>query len=148
MQLFDTWAGELSPEDYREWALPAVVRAIGGIRRGGAPVIVYVNGCGGILEDMASAGAEVLSIDWRLPLRQARRRAPGKALQGNLDPAVLLGTPEETARRTRALVAETGGRAHVLNLGHGILPSARIECVEAFFAAAREPVAAPAEARA
>jgi uroporphyrinogen decarboxylase len=147
VQIFDTWAGELSPEDYREWALPAASRAIAGIRREGAPVILYVNGCGGILEDMASAGAEVLSIDWRLPLRQARRRAPGKALQGNLDPAVLLGTPEETARRTRALIAETGGRAHVVNLGHGILPSARIDCVEAFFAAAREPAHAGAVSR-
>jgi uroporphyrinogen decarboxylase len=98
-----------------------------------------VNGCAGILEDMASSGADVLSIDWRLPIAQARRRVPGKALQGNLDPAVLNGTPQETARRTRSLVAETGGRAHIVNLGHGILPSARIECVEAFFAAAREP---------
>jgi uroporphyrinogen decarboxylase len=183
VQLFDTWAGELSPEDYREWALPAAARAIAGIRRtaldpglsfaeasesrplppsssearrakeqgegaDGVPVILYVNGCGGILEAMADSGADTLSIDWRLSLSQARRRAPGKALQGNLDPAVLLGTPEETARRTRALVAETGGRAHVVNLGHGILPSARIECVEAFFAAAREPVAAPAVVKA
>lgn len=142
VQLFDTWAGELAPEDYRQWALPATRRAIAGIRRRGAPVILYVNGCGGILEDMAGCSADVLSVDWRLPMAQARRRAPGKALQGNLDPAVLLGTPEETGRRTRALVAETGGRAHIVNLGHGILPSARIECVEAFFAAAKEPVAA------
>jgi uroporphyrinogen decarboxylase len=147
VQLFDTWAGELSPEDYREWALPAVRRAIARIRRQGAPVILYVNGCAGILEDMASSGADVLSIDWRLPIAQARRRAPGKALQGNLDPAVLNGTPQETARRTRSLVAETGGRAHIVNLGHGILPSARIECVEAFFAAAREPVHAGAVSR-
>jgi uroporphyrinogen decarboxylase len=143
VQLFDTWAGELSPEDYRQWALPASQRAIAGIKRGseGTPVILYVNGCGGILEDMAKAGADVLSIDWRLPIAEARRRVPGKALQGNLDPAVLLGTPEETRRRTHALLAQTGGRAHVVNLGHGVLPSARIECVEAFFAAAREPAA-------
>ncbi|HEV2063118.1 MAG TPA: uroporphyrinogen decarboxylase [Thermoanaerobaculia bacterium] len=141
VQLFDTWAGELSPEDYKEWALPAARRAIAGIRRQGAPVILYVNGCGGILEEMAGSGADVLSVDWRLPIAEARRRVPGKALQGNLDPAVLLGTPEETRRRTRALVAQTGGRAHIVNLGHGVLPSAHIECVEAFFAAAREPVA-------
>ena len=147
VQIFDTWAGELSPEDYREWALPAVSRAIAGIRREGAPVILYVNGCGGILEAMATSGADVLSIDWRLSISQARRRVPGRVLQGNLDPAVLLGTPEETARRTRALVAETGGRAHVLNLGHGVLPSARIDCVEAFFTAAREPVHAGAVSR-
>jgi uroporphyrinogen decarboxylase len=146
VQLFDTWAGELSPEDYRTWALPAARRAISGIRRQGAPVILYVNGCGGILEDMASSGADVLSVDWRITLAEARRRAPGKVLQGNLDPAVLNGTPEETSRRTRSLLAETGGRRHVVNLGHGILPSARLECVEAFFEAARTPVAAAAEA--
>ena len=146
VQLFDTWAGELAPEDYREWALPATQRAIAGISRAeGTPVILYVNGCGGILEDMAASGADVLSVDWRLPIGEARRRAPGKPLQGNLDPAVLLGTPEETARRTRELVAQTRGRAHIVNLGHGVLPSARIECVEAFFAAAREPIAEPGE---
>jgi uroporphyrinogen decarboxylase len=144
VQLFDTWAGELSPDDYRHWALPAVQRAIAGVRRQGEPVILYVNGCGGILEDMAVSGADVLSVDWRLPIGEARRRAPGKALQGNLDPAVLLGTPEETARRTQELVAQTQGRAHIVNLGHGVLPSSRVDCVEAFFAAAREPVAAQA----
>ena len=65
---------------------------------------------------------------------------PGKALQGNLDPGLLLGMPDEVARRTRAIVAATEGKAHIVNLGHGVLPSARIECVEAFFAAAREPL--------
>jgi uroporphyrinogen decarboxylase len=148
VQLFDTWAGELAPEDYREWALPAAQRAIAAIRRAeGTPVILYVNGCGGILEDMAGSGADVLSVDWRIPIAEARRRVPGKALQGNLDPAILLGTPEDTARRTRELVAATQGRAHIVNLGHGIVPTARLDCVEAFFAAAREPIAEPAGAR-
>ena len=149
VQLFDTWAGELAVEDYREWALPAVARAIAGIRRPpGTPVILYVNGCAHVLEALAESGADVLSIDWRLPIGEARRRLPAMPLQGNLDPAALLGTPEDVARRTRALVAATGGRGHVVNLGHGILPGARLECVEAFFAAAREPVGvgAPAEA--
>ncbi len=86
VQLFDTWAGELAAEDYREWALPAAVRAIAGIRRAQAPVVLYVNGCGHLIEAMAESGADVLSIDWRVPLSDARRRAPGRALQGNLDP--------------------------------------------------------------
>ncbi|MDQ6891810.1 MAG: uroporphyrinogen decarboxylase [Acidobacteriota bacterium] len=140
VQLFDTWAGELAVEDYRRFALPAVQRAIAGIRRQGAPVILYANGCGHLLEAMAESGADVLSIDWRVPIGEARRRVPGKALQGNLDPGLLLGIPDEVSRRTRAIVAATKGKAHIVNLGHGILPSARIECVEAFFAAAREPV--------
>ena len=140
VQLFDTWAGELTEEDYREWALPAVARAIAGIRRGAAPVILYVNGCGHLLEAMAETGADVLSIDWRTSLREARRRLPGRPLQGNLDPGLLLGTPEEVSRRTRAAVGETRGQSHVVNLGHGVLPGTRLDCVEAFFAAAREPL--------
>ena len=91
VQMFDTWAGELTREDYREWALPAAARAIAGIRRSGHPVILYVNGCAHLVEAMADSGADVLSIDWRLPLSEARRRAPGKPLQGNLDPGLLLG---------------------------------------------------------
>ncbi len=149
VQLFDTWAGELSAEDYRQWALPAAARAIAGIRRGSAPVILYVNGSGHLLEAMASSGADVLSVDWRLPLSEVRRRLPGRALQGNLDPAALGGTVEDVRRRTRAMIAETGGLAHVVNLGHGILPSARLECAEAFFDAARAPlVPAPRTAEA
>jgi uroporphyrinogen decarboxylase len=145
VQLFDTWAGELTTEDYREWALPATVRAIGRIRRAGCPVILYVNGCGHLLEAMDESGADVLSIDWRTPLSQARRLLPGRPLQGNLDPGLLLGTPEEVARRTRAAIAETGGAAHIVNLGHGVLPGSRLECVESFFAAARLAVTATRE---
>ncbi len=142
VQIFDTWAGELAPEDYRAWALPAAARTISRIEKRGAPVILYVNGGGQLLEDMAQSGADVLSIDWRVPLGEARRRVPKLALQGNLDPAVLLGVPDEVTRRTRAMIQATGGRGHIVNLGHGILPAARIDCVEAFFAAARETPAA------
>jgi uroporphyrinogen decarboxylase len=148
VQLFDTWAGELAPGDYREWALPAVSRAIGGIRRDGAAVLLYVNGCATLLEAMAESGADVLSIDWRVPMAEARRRVPGRALQGNLDPAALLGTPEEAARRTREMIAETGGQRHVVNLGHGVLPGSRLDCVEAFFDAARSSRSAVVEAAA
>jgi uroporphyrinogen decarboxylase len=132
VQLFDTWAGELSADDYREWALPAAARAIAGVRRDAEPVILYVNGSSHLLESMAYSAADVLSVDWKTSLADARRRLPGKPLQGNLDPAALGGTPEDVRRRTRSMLAQTGGAAHVANLGHGILPSARIECVEAF----------------
>jgi uroporphyrinogen decarboxylase len=139
VQLFDTWAGELSEQDYREWALPAAARAIAGIRSDGAPVLLYVNGCGHLLEAMAESGADVLSIDWRTTLAEARLRLPGMPLQGNLDPGLLLGTPEEVSRRTRAAIDETQAFAHVVNLGHGVLPGSRLDCVEAFFDAARRP---------
>lgn len=147
VQLFDTWAGELSLEDYRRWALPATMRTIDRIRRDGAPVILFVNGCAHILEAMAESGADVLSIDWRLPLSEARQRVPRAVLQGNLDPGVLLGRPEEVGRRTRELVALTEGRAHIVNLGHGVLPQTPIECAQAFFDAARsEAVRSPLSA--
>src|SRR6185369_14567679 len=142
---FDTWAGELTDRDYRAWALPAAARAISRIRLSTphrTPVILYVNGCGHLIEAMAESGADVLSVDWRVPLSEARRRAPQLALQGNLDPGLLLGTPDRVAERTAAMIAETGGVAHVVNLGHGILPSSRIECVEAFFETVRAPDAA------
>jgi uroporphyrinogen decarboxylase len=148
VQLFDTWAGELTLEDFRAFALPAARRAIAGIRRQGAPVILYINGCGHLLEAMAESGAEVLSVDWRVNLAEARRRVPALSLQGNLDPGVLLGPPEDIARRTRALLAETGGRSHIVNLGHGVLPATPVECAQAFFEAARTSVEIPEEARA
>jgi len=153
VQLFDTWAGELSEEDYRVWALPAAARAIERIRRPPeTPVILYVNGCAHLLERMAESGADVLSIDWRLRLGRARARLPRAALQGNLDPAVLTGPPGEVSRRVREMIAETGGARHVVNLGHGVTPDARLESVEAFFEAARSalrpalavPIPAPA----
>ena len=149
VQIFDTWAGELTREDYRRWALPAVTRAIQGIRREGQPVILYVNGSSHLLEAMNEAGADVLSIDWRLPLSEAREKLPTRPLQGNLDPGTLLAGTRDVRRRVRSMLAETGGVAHVVNLGHGVLPQTPIESVEAFFAAAREAdVAEPAEAQA
>jgi uroporphyrinogen decarboxylase len=140
VQLFDTWAGELTARDYRAWALPAAARAISRIRLAAphrTPVILFVNGCGHLIEAMAESGADVLSVDWRMSLREVRRRAPGLALQGNLDPGLLLGQPEEVTRRVADLVTETGGRAHIVNLGHGVLPETPIASAEAFFDAVR-----------
>jgi uroporphyrinogen decarboxylase len=120
--------------------------------REGVPVTLFVNGCGHLLEAMAESGADMLSVDWRVSLAEARRRVPRLALQGNLDPGILLGPAEEVARRTRDIVAETGGQAHVVNLGHGVLPETPIDSAQAFFDAARETpaaaVAVEAEARA
>jgi uroporphyrinogen decarboxylase len=137
VQVFDTWAGELTREDYRRWVLPASARAIAGIRRSGQPVILYVNGCSHVLEAMNESGADVISVDWRLPLSEARRRLPGRPLQGNLDPGLLLGGTGEVRRRVRAMLAETGGLSHIANLGHGVLPQTPVESAEAFFASVR-----------
>ena len=137
VQLFDTWAGELSPGDYREFALPYAREVVAAARVPGKPVVYFVNGVAGILDAAGETGAEVLSIDWRCELTAARERWPDRALQGNLDPAVLCGSPAAVFDRTTRMIAETGGRAHIANLGHGILPETPVESVAAFYAAVR-----------
>lgn len=133
VQLFDTWAGVLGPGAYREFALPYERAVLDALRERGVPSILYVNGCSHLLEDMASSGAAVLSIDWREPLASARRRV-GEALglQGNLDPAALFQPAEGVRRSVAAMLEEMrGDPAYIANLGHGILPQTPLESVEA-----------------
>jgi uroporphyrinogen decarboxylase len=138
VQLFDSWAGELSVADYREFALPYTRRIFGSINRQAAPAILYANGSGNFLEDMASSGADVLSIDWRLDLATVRGRVGiDITLQGNLDPCVLLTSPEVVAAQA-ARVLKQGGKRHILNLGHGILPSTPVDKARAFVDAAKK----------
>jgi uroporphyrinogen decarboxylase len=140
VQLFDSWAGELSPRDYEQFALPYEQKVLGSIDRSSAPAILFINGCGAFIEQMASSGADVLSIDWRIPIAEARRRTAGRvALQGNLDPCVLLSTPEIIETRAKELIEEGGGRGHILNLGHGILPMTPVENARAFIDSAKDP---------
>jgi len=142
VQLFDTWAGELSAADYEEFALPYERKVFERIHRGPSgltvPAILYVNGCSHILEKMSESGANVLSIDWRIDLAEARRRVGDKvALQGNLDPCELLGTPETIAESVKEILKKGGGLGHVMNLGHGILPMVPVENARAFIEAAK-----------
>ncbi|MFY9557596.1 MAG: uroporphyrinogen decarboxylase [Blastocatellia bacterium] len=138
IQLFDSWAGELSPRDYAEFALPYEQRIFDSLDRKAAPSILYINGSGTFLEQMATCGADVLSIDWRVNLEDARARVgPRPVLQGNLDPCVLLSTPEIITTKARQLIREGGGRRHILNLGHGILPMTPVENARAFIEAAK-----------
>jgi uroporphyrinogen decarboxylase len=132
VQLFDTWAGLLGPEEYRRFALPYQKRVLSGLP-GGAPRILYVNGGDHLLEEMAQAGAEVLSLDWRGDLSRARARlGPQLAFQGNLDPAALFAPPETVRERVRALLeSRRGDPAYIVNLGHGILPDTPVESARA-----------------
>lgn len=125
VQLFDSWAGALAPEDYRRRVLPHTSRVIAGIEDLHVPRIHFGVGTGELLGLMSEAGSEVLGVDWRVPLDDAARRvAPGTALQGNLDPAALLAPWPVVAERARDVLAR-GRRAegHVFNLGHGVLPA-------------------------
>ena len=132
VQLFDTWAGELSPPDYEEFALPytqQIFETVGDR----VPRILYLNGTSPLLELMARSGADVLSIDWRIPIGEARRRiGDGIAIQGNLDPCLLLGRPERILERTAEILEQAGPAGHILNLGHGILPPTPVENARAF----------------
>jgi uroporphyrinogen decarboxylase len=140
VQLFDTWAGVLGPEEFREFALPYEKEALKKAAESGTPTILYVNGGSQVLEDMRSSGAAVLSLDWREPLDRARSRlGPELSLQGNLDPTVLFATPEEVLRLTRSMLESlSGDPAYIVNLGHGILPETPISSVEAFVQAVKE----------
>ena len=141
IQLFDSWAGELSPNDYSEFALTYERKIFEAINRNAIPTIMYINGSGIFLEQMATCGAGVLSIDWRVNLSDARARVgPQLTLQGNLDPCVLLSTPEIISERARELITMGGGQRHILNLGHGILPMTPVENARAFVEAAKEAV--------
>jgi uroporphyrinogen decarboxylase len=132
VQLFDTWAGELNRADYEEFALPYTRRIFEAIGSR-VPRILYLNGCATILESMATSGADVISLDWRISMAEARRRVGQRvALQGNLDPCLLLGPQDRIAAKATEIVVEAGPVGHILNLGHGILPPTPVENARAF----------------
>jgi uroporphyrinogen decarboxylase len=124
VQLFDSWAGALSRADYEAFVLPHSRAVLQPLAETGVPRIHFGVGTGELLNSMHAAGADVVGVDWRVPLDEASRRlGPGVAVQGNLDPALLLAEWPVVERAVRRVVAE--GRAasgHVFNLGHGVLP--------------------------
>ncbi len=136
--LFDTWAASLTREDYRRFAGPWTRRVLESMTAR-VPRVVFGGAADHLLEDLAGLGAEGVSIDHRTDISGAFARAGGRAIQGNLDPAALLASPTEVARRTHALLDSVDGRpGHVLNLGHGVMKQTDPECVAAFVRAAKE----------
>ena len=132
VQLFDTWCGELNLRDYLDFALLAAQEIVSGLEKS-VPVIYYTKASSHLLLAAADSGADVLSVDWRVDLRELRRTlGPKIALQGNVDPAVLF-APEATIRRvTQDTVAALGGVGHILNLGHGILQHTPVQNAKIF----------------
>jgi uroporphyrinogen decarboxylase len=143
VQLFDTWAGELSAEEFEAFELPAIQRIVAELKAGPTPIIYYSKGSAHFLGWLSGTGADVISVDWRIPLDSAREIFDSRvALQGNVDPRILLTTPELAADVARAAVLKTGGAGHILNLGHGILPNTPVENARAFVLAGQAaPVA-------
>lgn len=126
VQLFDSWAGALSPDQYRRYVAPHSARALDAVGTYGVPRIHFGLGAGEMLDQIGRAGAEVVGVDFRVRLDAARTRVgPGRALQGNLDPALVLAGGEAAAAGAREVLAANGGHpGHVFNLGHGVPPAA------------------------
>ncbi|OLC13301.1 MAG: uroporphyrinogen decarboxylase [Candidatus Rokubacteria bacterium 13_1_40CM_69_27] len=132
VQLFDSWVGVLSPADYRAFVLPHV-RALLKALTPGAPVIHFGTGTAALLPLMREAGGNVIGLDWRVDLDAAWATVGHDiAVQGNLDPAVLLAKPSYIRERAKEVLARAGGRpGHIFNLGHGVLPDTPVEHVKA-----------------
>jgi len=125
LQLFDSWAGALGPRDYERFAAPHSRKVLDAVGGRGVPVIHFAGGASGMLAQVRAAGGDVVGLDWRIDLDRARDEiGDGVAVQGNLDPAVLLGPPGEVERHAADALRRAQGRpGHIFNLGHGLLPS-------------------------
>ena len=131
LQIFDSWAGALTRDEYRRFALPATQRVLAGVADLDVPTILFGVGTGELLDLMATAGSHVVGIDWHVDLDEGRRRT-GKPSQGNLDPARCLGGVDLALEATREVLARAGAEAgHIFNLGHGVLPQTDPAVLEA-----------------
>lgn len=139
VQLFDTWAGILSPLEYREWVLPVHREIASKVNRKEAPFILYVNNGAHVIDEMLDVNADVLSLDWRIDIGVLARRAGARvSLQGNLDPCALAAPREKIFEMVHRIAREAApARGHILNLGHGCLPDTPIDGVRAFLEAAK-----------
>jgi uroporphyrinogen decarboxylase len=131
-QIFESWLGELDRYDLEEFSFPYLARIAEAVRKAGVPSIFFGTGMGGHLERLAGLGFDVLSVDWRVPIDEARARVPSVAVQGNLDSTVLLGPKEVAVERALRIVQAAGpAPGYIFNLGHGIQPGTPPETVKA-----------------
>ncbi|WP_088340091.1 uroporphyrinogen decarboxylase [Robiginitalea sediminis] len=138
VQLFDSWGGMLSPEDYREFSWTYMQQIVDALKDH-APVIVFAKGCWFALEEMAASGASALGVDWTVSPQVARKLSGGKiTLQGNFDPSRLLSPPETIRKMVHEMIRGFGKDRYIANLGHGILPNIPLENAGAFIRAVQE----------
>jgi len=124
VQIFDSWVGTLSPFDYERSVAPHTSRLFAGLAELAVPTIHFGTGSAGLLRSMAAAGGDVIGLDWRIDLADGWGLVSDRAVQGNLDPSLLLGPFEAVADQARWILGQAGGRpGHVFNLGHGVLPA-------------------------
>jgi uroporphyrinogen decarboxylase len=131
VQLFDTWAGVLTPIDYKNIILPYIKKIIAELKKQEVPIIYFVNNCAGMLKEVKKSGADVIGIDWRIDLGDAIKRLGKKiVVQGNLDPCALFLSKEELEERIKDILWKgEAAKGHIFNLGHGILPDTPVENV-------------------
>jgi len=143
VQIFDSWGGILSPSDYSEFSAPYTKKILNGLKNNSSisnkPVILFVGNGSHLLEEMSSQNPDVISLDWRVSFKEAKRLIPENiALQGNMDPLVLYGSTNRVEKEARRILDEFSNRkGYVFNLGHGIHPEAPIECVESMIRTVR-----------
>jgi uroporphyrinogen decarboxylase len=139
VQMFDSWAGQLTPQDYETFALPYQQRVIELVKQThpDTPLILLVSGSAGLLERMAKSGADIITVDWTVDMADARARLGDLKVQGNLDPGVLFGSRQFIKDRILDTVQKAGHGGHILNLGHGVLPNTPEENVAYFFETAK-----------
>jgi uroporphyrinogen decarboxylase len=136
VQMFDSWAGQLSPLDYETFALPYQQRVVEQVKatHPDTPLILYISGSAGILERMPKSGVDIVSVDWTMDLAEARQRlGMNVGVQGNIDPCVLFGSKDFIRDRIIDTLRKGENRQHILNLGHGVLPNTPEENVAFFF---------------
>ena len=141
VQMFDSWAGQLSPQDYEVFALPyqqQVVQQVKAVHPD-TPLILYISGSAGVLERMGKSGVDIVSVDWTVDMAEARQRLGWEMkVQGNIDPGVLFGSQEFIQNRILDTIRKAGNRGHILNLGHGVLVGTPEENVRFFFETAKQ----------
>ncbi|MFW6296349.1 MAG: uroporphyrinogen decarboxylase, partial [Halothece sp.] len=141
VQLFDSWAGQLMPQDYETFALPYQQRVVRQVKQThpDTPLILYISGSAGVLERMGQSGVDIVSVDWTVDMAEARQRL-GKEMkvQGNVDPGALFGSKEFIRDRILDTIRKAGNEGHILNLGHGILPGTPEENAAFFFETAKQ----------
>ena len=140
VQVFDTWGGILSPDNYRKFSLENIATIISTMQRNGVPVIAFSKGANQSLHDIADAGADVVGIDWTMDMADARRLMGERVvIQGNMDPSFLHASPQRIREEVRSILRKFGkGTGHVFNLGHGILPDTPVEHAKAFIQSVKE----------
>ncbi|MBC1195938.1 uroporphyrinogen decarboxylase [Microcystis aeruginosa BLCCF158] len=141
VQMFDSWAGQLTPQDYDVFALPYQQKVVRLVKEThpDTPLILYISGSAGVLERMAKSGVDIISVDWTVDMAEARQRL-GKSMmvQGNIDPGVLFGSQSFIRERIIDTIRKAGNQGHILNLGHGVLVGTPEDNVRFFFETAKQ----------